>query len=256
MGALLNTQRLATVADIGCCLAMIAWVGSATVDFQPQESHGAPEHGAMTHGEHGGAQAAGASHGGTTEEETAYSLFMHRSSGVALIVLGALVLGDRLTERRYGTFQIGIGVVWLLFGLHLFIRSDPEGWPVGPAGLLESFSMPTAGEWLQHKVLSLIPLALGVWTFLSRRVPMSAAASYALGGVLALGGAGLLVHQHLDHQTMDLVNLQHRLMAVTALFIAVSSAAEGLGRLTWKLKPFLVPSGLIVLGLQLAVYVE
>lgn len=77
-----------------------------------------------------------------------------------------------------------------------------------------------------------------------------------MGGLLALGGAGLLVHQHLDHPTMDIVNLQHRLMAATALFIAGSSVADGLGHLTWKLKPFLIPSGLIVLGLQLVVYIE
>ena len=210
----------------------------------------------MTHGGHGAAQAVGAAHAGETEEELAYSLFMHRSSGVTLIVLGVLVLTDRLTRRRERRFQVGIGIVWLLLGLHLFIRSDPEAWPIGPAGFLESFSMPTASEWIQHKVLSLIPLALGVWTFLSRRVPMSAPISYALGGLLALGGTGLLVHQHADHQTMDLVNLQHRFMALTALFIAGSSVTDGLAHLDWKAKPFLVPSGLIVLGLQLVVYVE
>ena len=210
----------------------------------------------MIHGEHGASQAVGTDHGGTTDEETAYALFMHRSSGMALILLGALVLADRLTRRRYGAFQIGIGVVWLVFGLHLFIKADLEGWPIGPASFLESFSMPTASEWMQHKVLSLIPLALGTWTFVSRRVPMSAPVSYAVGGLLALGGAGLLVHQHADHLGMDIVNLQHRLMAMTALFIAGGSIADGLGHLAWKSKQYLVPSGLIMLGLQLVVYVE
>ena len=254
--ALMKKQWWAVTAGILGCVALLAWVGLAVADTQPTASLGAPTHGAMTHGEHGATQAVGAEHAGETEEELAYSLFMHRSSGVTLIVLGVLVLADRLTKRREGRFQIGIGIVWLLFGLHLFIRSDPEGWPIGPAGFLESFSMPTASEWIQHKVLSLIPLALGVWTFLSRRVPMSAPVSYALGGLLALGGAGLLVHQHADHPTMDIVNLQHRLMALSALFIAGSSVADGLSHLTWKLKPFLLPSGLIVLGLQLVVYVE
>lgn len=210
----------------------------------------------MTHGGHGSSPTTGVEHAGETEEELAYSLFMHHSSGVALILLGTLVLTDRVTSRRHGAFQISVGIVWLLFGLHLFIRSDPEGWPIGPAGFLESFSMPTASEWIQHKVLSLIPIALGVWAFLSRRVPMSAPMSYALGGLLALGGAGLLVHQHADHQTLDIVNLQHRFMALTALFIAGSSVTDGLAHLTWKAKPFLVPSGLIVLGLQLVVYIE
>jgi hypothetical protein len=32
---------------------------------------------------------------------------------------------------------------------------------MGQAGFVESFAMPTAGEWIQHKVLSLIPVLLG-----------------------------------------------------------------------------------------------
>lgn len=255
-GAHRKKQWRAVATSVLCCVALLVWGGVAMADQQMHESHGAPDHGAMTHGEHGASPTAGADHAGETAEELAYSLFMHHSSGVVLIVLGALVLADRVTSRRHGAFQISVGVVWLLFGLHLFIRSDPEGWPIGPASFLESFSMPTASEWIQHKVLSLIPLALGVWTFVSRRVPISAPASYAMGAVLALGGAALLVHQHADHPGMDIVNLQHRFMALTALFIAGSSITDGLAHLTWKAKPFLVPAGLIVLGLQLAVYVE
>jgi hypothetical protein len=55
---------------------------------------------------------------------------------------------------------------------------------------------------------------------------------------------------------MDLVNLQHRLMALTALVIAAGSVGEGLGRFRWTHKPFLVPCGFMVLGLQLALFVE
>jgi putative copper resistance protein D len=248
--------RGAVAAGVLCCGALLVWVGVAAADTPPHESHGASDQGAMTHSGHGASPAVGVDHAGETEEELAYSLFMHHSSGVVLILLGALVLADRVTGRRHGAFQISVGLVWLLFGLHLFIRSDPEGWPVGPAGFLESFLMPTASEWIQHKVLSLIPLALGVWTFVSRRVPMSVPASYAMGAVLALGGAALMIHQHADHPGMDIVNLQHRFMALTALFIAGSSVADGLARLTWKAKPFLLPCGLMVLGLQLALYVE
>jgi copper resistance protein D len=194
--------------------------------------------------------------GMTADEETAYSLFMHRSSGIALVALGILVLCERLRPQQRGMIRVGIGLLWLVFGAHLFIRSDPEGWPIGPAGFLDSFSMPTAGEWIQHKVLSLIPISLGIRTLVSRPRMAHPAVSWILGGVLALGGAGLLFHQHLDHQTMDLVNLQHRFMALTALFIAASSIADGLRTITWKPLPFLLPAGLVALGLQLALYVE
>lgn len=250
-----GTERAKWLGWYGVALGFGLWVlaSSGLADVAAPDPAG---HGAVTHGEHGTVQAGLSPTGMTPEERLAYSLFMHRSSGIALVILGALVMTDRLTRRRYGSIRIGIGLLWLAFGAHLLIRSDPEGWPVGPAGFVESFSMATAGEWMQHKALSLIPLTLGVWTLTSRSVLPSAFWNYALGAVLSAGVAGLLIHQHLDHQTMDLVNLQHRLMALTALVIAAGSVGEGLGRFRWTHKPWLVPCGFIVLGLQLALYIE
>jgi len=208
--------------------------------------------------EHGAMAPVGGLHEGHQPPDAPdeYSLFMHHSSGVALMALGMLVLFDRLTRGRFATIQLGIALIWLGFGTHLFIRSDPEGWPIGPAGFLESFSMPTSGEWIQHKLLSLIPLALGLWALITRGRAMKASLSYALGGLLALGGAALLFHQHLEHQTMDLVNLQHRFMAITSLFIAGSAMADGIARAKSRFRPFLLPSGLMLLGVQLVIYVE
>jgi putative copper resistance protein D len=210
----------------------------------------ADEHGSMSH--------EGALHDAHSPSAAPdeYSLFMHHSSGVALIVLAILVLSDRLTRGRIAAIQLGIALIWLGFGAHLFIRSDPEGWPIGPAGFLESFSMPTSVEWIQHKLLSLIPLTLGLWTLITRGRVMKTSLSYALGGLLALGGAALLFHQHLEHQTMDLVNLQHRFMAITSLFIAGSAMADGIARAKSPFRPFLLPSGLMLLGVQLVIYVE
>jgi copper resistance protein D len=187
-----------------------------------------------------------------------YSLFMHHSSGLALVVLSALVFSDRLSRRRLGILQVGIGVLWIVFGTHLFIRSDPEGWPIGPAGFLQSFSTPTSSEWIQHKLLSMIPLALGAWTFVQYRLPKPPHdfITYAIGAMLAVGGAGLLFHQHMDHPGMDIVNIQHRFMAMTSLFIAAGTMLEGLASSTWRLRPFFVPSGLMILGLQLLIYIE
>ena len=209
------------------------------------------EHDTMSH-EHGAVV-----HASTEEDQAAlaYSLFMHHSSGVALVALGMLVFADRFTHRRVKAFTIAIGLLWLGFGAHLFIRSDPEGWPMS-AGFLESFTMPTSGEWIQHKLLSLIPLALGIWTLWFRNAKPKASVTYAVGALLTLGGAALLVHQHADHPIMDVVNLQHRLMAVTSLFIASSLVVDGRGTSKLRLVPYLVPCGLVILGLQLAFYIE
>lgn len=249
---------LAKVAIVSVFLALCAMPVQSETRVE-----GSTDHGAMHH-EHGrGVSATGQ----TPEEELAYSLFMHHFSGVAVLMIGALVLVDRVTGRRWRALGIGIGLVWLIFGAHVFIRSDVEGWPLGPAGFLESFSMPTAGEWLQHKVLSLIPLSLGIFSLAAqarasdgpRPGPANRERSYGglvVGLLAVLGGAGLLVHQHQDHPGMDLVNIQHRLMALSSLFIAASAVLDMRDRPAWRLKPYLFPIGLMVIGLQLAFYVE
>ena len=248
-------QRLRPFYRIGAfalVLALSVLIAPGQADSAlPQDP---PMHGTDSHHDHTLAPGGLSPTGMTAEEEDAYSLFMHRSSGLALAVIGLLMLADRIRPRNW--FRIAIALIWLGFGLHLFVRSDPEGWPIGPAGFLESFSMPTAGEWVQHKLLSLIPLALGIWTCTPRYRLPNPYWTYALGGLMVLGGGALLLHQHADHPGMDLVNLQHRFMALTALFIALGMLADGREGLRWKVKPFLLPCGLILLGFQLALYVE
>lgn len=186
-----------------------------------------------------------------------YSLFMHHTSGWAVLALSALLLADRLTYQRHRLIGISIGCVWLLFGVFLFIRADPEGWPIGPAGFLESFTMPTSGEWLQHKVLSLIPMFLGLYSLGVRRImPNARKWNYVLAFLAVLGAIGVLSHQHLDHPGMDIVNVQHRLLALTALLTAVSLVQEVWKGWDWKGKNLIFPLCLMILGLQLVFYVE
>jgi hypothetical protein len=184
-----------------------------------------------------------------------YSLFMHHSSGLAVVALGSLVLVDRVTRRRVKAIPIAIGLLWMGLGIHLLIRSDPDGWPM-TGGFFESFVMSNSREWIQHKLLSLIPFGLGIWTLWFRHAERNAYVMYAMGAVLALGGMGLMMHQHVDHPGMDIVNLQHRFMAAAALFIAGSLVLEGAWKSRLRVVPYLVPCGLVTLGLQLAFYVE
>ncbi|MFM8552404.1 MAG: hypothetical protein ACKOCD_08900 [Nitrospiraceae bacterium] len=197
--------------------------------------------------------------GVTREEEKAYSLFMHRSCGLALIGLGVLILADRMTQKRYGAIRKGMGAIWFLMGIHIFLNADPTDWPLA-ASFAESWARPGSGEWLQHKVLSLIPVAIGLnaLIFARRRMELKPSQSFALGVIMALGGIGLMIHQHEHSPGMDmaLIEKQHRTMAVTSLLIALGAVGDGLQLLTWKAKPFVLPIGLILLGLELAVYVE
>ncbi|HJT19669.1 MAG TPA: hypothetical protein VJ746_04315, partial [Nitrospira sp.] len=190
------------------------------------------------------------------EEDLAYSRFMHHSSGAAVLIIGMLLLGDRMTGHRYRVLRFGSGLTWFALGLFLFIYSDLEAWPIGPAGFLESFSIPTADEWIQHHLLSMIPMVLGIYTILYRRKESRPLWSYVVAGLATLGGVALLIHQHFDHPDLDFVNIQHRFFAATTFFIAASLVAERSGRFTWNGKAYLLPAGLLLLGFQLAVYVE
>jgi hypothetical protein len=213
-------------------------------------------HRSFPHGEHGSAAQKLPPSGLSPEADLEYSRFMHHSSGVAVLTIGALLLADRLSAHRYRALRTSIGVTWLLVGTFLFIFSDLEAWPIGPAGFLESFSLPTAGEWIQHHLLAMIPMVLGPYTMLSRRKHSGALWSYVAAGLAMLGGVALLIHQHYDHPELDVVNVQHRFFACTSFFIAASLALERSAWVRWKAMPYLLPGGLLLLGIQLALYIE
>jgi len=194
---------------------------------------------------------------GSEKVVNTYSLFMHHAAGVGVIIVSLLLLVHRLTGQRFAVLRIAGGATWFLLGLFLFIRSDREGWPIGPTGFLESFTMPTREEWIQHKLLTMIPMFLGIYVGKAHSHVPKAFWTYAAVALAGAGGLALTVHQHLEHPgSDDIVNLQHRLFAITALFIAGSLILDAKQHVTWKFKPYLLPAGLLIMGLQLAFYVE
>ncbi|MDE3017434.1 MAG: hypothetical protein KGI53_00300 [Nitrospirota bacterium] len=289
--SLLRQTGLAALRTFAVALGLavtLGWHETAWADQAAHEGHeSAPQHeghvdapaqqepAAMDHSAH---QAAASEHsradnhdghdmhatativrgGVTREEEKAYSLFMHRSCGIIVALLGLLVLTDRLTQRRHGALRKGMGAIWLLMGVHIFLNADPTDWPLA-ATFMESYNRPGSSEWLQHKVLCLIPVAIGLYTmFVARRERPNPVAGYAMAAVLAFGGIALLYHEHEHSPGMDmgLIVRQHNLMAVTSIFIAAGWLADTLDRLAWKPKFVMVPVGLILLGLELAIYTE
>lgn len=253
---------LVTATVLLLAVGMLFWSGPGWADTASHDATSHEEHSghdaAATHEGHEGGSGTPVRGGITREEERAYSLFMHRTCGMAVIALGALILADRLTQRRYGAFRKAMGFIWLLMGVHIMINADPTDWPVA-AGFMESLSRPGSGEWVQHKLLSLVPMAIGLYTMLSApKFESHPAVSYAVAALLALAGIGLLFHEHEHSPGMDmaLVGKQHNLMALTALLIAAGWLADSLDRLAWKPKLFVVPVGLILLGLELTLYTE
>lgn len=185
-----------------------------------------------------------------------YSLFMHHATGYMLLAIGILLAIDRSTYSSYRLLPYAIGSMWTLFSLFIFIRADPDGWPMG-SGFWDSWTMPTHVEWLQHKLLSLIPLILAGYAFCCRSTEGNGNGGlYVPIGLAVIGAAGLLIHRHLDHPGMDIVNIQHRLFAGTCLVMAVSLFQEARGRWLVNNKRLMFPALVILLALQLTWFTE
>ena len=119
-----------------------------------------------------------------------------------------------------------------------------------------AWNMPTHVEWLQHKLLSLIPLILALYAFHRPAIGHGDWGIYTTGGLAVVGAFGLLSHQHLDHPGLNVVNIQHRFFAATCLLIAFSLLQEARGRWVGNSKKLIFPTLLILLSLQLVWYTE
>ena len=251
---------------IGLVLAVVLGASFVARAEGPQEKSDVTAQTASPHDGHAGTPSAlspstqnavHAGHAAPATEVDAYSLFMHHTVGAWFLVIGSLLLAHRFTQQRFATFRIGIGAAWFLLGVFLFVKSDPEGWPLGPAGFLESFTMPSRWDWIQHKLLDFIPMLLGLCVARGHTPMPRAAWIYAAAGLTLLGGLAVTVHQHSDHPGMhDIVNVQHRWLAVSALFITGSLILDIKEQVTWRVKPYLLPAGLLLVGLQMTFYVE
>ncbi len=60
-----------------------------------------------------------------------YSLFMHHVAGYFVFAIGILIAMDRATDSRRRLLPYAIGTTWMLFGLFIFVRANPDGWPMG-----------------------------------------------------------------------------------------------------------------------------
>ena len=142
----------------------------------------------------------------------------------------------------------------MAFGLYLIPTSDPESWPYGPQRFVEIFDDPLV---LQHKLLALLPIAIGVIIALRAAAVLPGGRLVRVLGVLALaGGATLFFHFHDGRIHFDWIYLQHAVMGSTALGIGVALLV---GTRTARVRPWLVwawPVFLTVMATVLLFYRE
>lgn len=189
-------------------------------------------------------------------EKIEYSEFNHRTAGMGVLFIGFLALGMEAGIARrpnLHAMQWLWPAGWFLLGGFLFIRNDPESWPWGPIGLLDSWRDP---ETLQHQIFVVIVVTIGTIESLRVGRRLNGQGWKFFFPVLGIG-AGLLLGLHAQvHALTPRVHLQHTVMAVLAVLIGTSKLLRERGTLQGRYGSLLWAVLLILLGVQLSFYDE
>jgi copper resistance protein D len=146
--------------------------------------------------------------------DIAWSEYNHHWAGVFVLLVGLLAA---LAQTRGATAARYWPLLFLGLAAFIFLRADPEGWPLGPDSFWEAIQ---DGGVLQHKAFALL---LVIFAIFELRVQLGKArfpaAAYVFPAVCALGGALLLTHSHvLDNiKEQQLAELSHTPIAIAAV---------------------------------------
>jgi putative copper resistance protein D len=149
-----------------------------------------------------------------TPSDLAWSEYNHNWVGLMLFVIGIFAFLSR-------TGRVPIAGHWplifLALGVFIFIRADPENWPLGPNGFWESFDQV---EVLQHRAAALMVVAFAAFEWrVQRNKTRSLLPSLVFPAVCVIGGALLLTHTHALANSKDqvLAELSHTPLAILAV---------------------------------------
>ena len=120
-----------------------------------------------------------------------WSEYNHHWMGVIVIAMGVLALLARTGRAQWAEYW---PLVLIGIAIFIFLRGDPECWPLGPRSFWATWAKP---EVFQHRVAALLCIAFAIFELRVRRNPSQ-------GGVLPLifpllcaaGAALLLTHSH------------------------------------------------------------
>ena len=155
-----------------------------------------------------------------TPAEKAWSEYNHHWAGIVVLSMGFLAL-----VAQAGKFSWARNWPLAFFGLSafLFLRSDPETWPLGPVGFWATLADP---EVLLHRFFAVLVIALAVfeWRVQTGRVT-SGRARLAFPVLIAVSGALLLTHSH------SLGNLKEEVLAeLSHIPLAILAVTAGWSR--------------------------
>src|SRR5437879_121216 len=155
-----------------------------------------------------------------TPAEKAWSEYNHHWAGIVVLAMGLLALVAQPEQVSWARH-------WPLafFGLSafLFLRSDPETWPLGPVGFWATLADP---EVLLHRFFAVLVIVLAIfeWRVQTGRVA-SGRGRLIFPVLIAVSGALLLTHSH------SLGNLKEEVLAeLSHIPIAIFAVTAGWSR--------------------------
>jgi len=110
----------------------------------------------------------------------------HAWSGLIIFFMGILAL---LSRNKYFSWAKIWPLMFLGLAVFLFLRADPENWPLGPNGFWASFR---EADVLQHRAAVLLIIVFACSSGRWRQTGEVSRSGAGISGVCALGGIVLL----------------------------------------------------------------
>lgn len=190
------------------------------------------------------------------------SEFNHHLAGLFVILAGIFILSESYVARRWPLARYAWPTCFLAAGFFVLIFSDTEIWPFGPQS--PWYAITHNAEDLQHKIFSIILLAIGYVELQRARGRLQARWAVWLFPAVGVTGATLLLfHTHggdmqAPHamETMEHIQRQHHWFAATGLGVALANGLAGTPQKWQQFFKKTWPLLLITLGALLIHYTE
>lgn len=186
-------------------------------------------------------------------QDIAWSEYNHNWSGIVVLLVGLAALLD---ASRKVPFTRHWPLLFLGLFVFLFVRSDPEVWPMGDIPLLAAMRDPEA---VQHKLAAFLVLGFALAEWAVRLGRLHGPWRYVFPVSMLAGGALLLAHTHAIANLKDLllVELSHLPLAVCAIIGGCARLIELRGPESLAVRARWVwPVCLVIIGSFLFIYRE
>ena len=186
--------------------------------------------------------------------DLAWSEYNHHWAGLLVVLMGLAALAQRSGHAPWAKHW---PLLFLLLAAFLFFRADPEVWPMGESGLIESLKDP---EVAQHRLFVVLIIAFALFEWRVRTARVASHRSMRIFPLLtALGGTLLLTHSHALGNVKEelLVEMTHLPIAVLGITAGWARWLEvGVQKKALRWAGWLWPSCFVLIGLLLLSYRE